>query len=281
MKPLSDLLDRCPLPEPEGDKDAKGTVVIVGGPPSCPGAVILAATAALRVGSGRVQLVVDPTVTDVALVVPEAAVLGWDQHSAPHASVAEWAEQADVVIVGPGHTHVDDATVKAICGRTSDAAVVLLDAGALDAATSVASERRLVIAPNPTEASKLLGRDADDADEASLADLLAKHIDGPVAVRGAVTVIADGAESWLFDDSPTGLGTPGSGDVFMGVLGGVLAGGVEPLAALAWAVALHAEAGRLLSAATPVGYLASDLARELPFARAALTAAGAVSLPAR
>jgi len=111
----------------------------------------------------------------------------------------------------------------------------------------------------------LTGREDD---EAALAHELARTNGGPVAVRGPVTVVADGQDCWLFDDAPPGLGTPGSGDVFVGALGGLLACGSEPVAALGWAVALHAEAGARLARDVTVGYLASEILRELPYARA-------------
>jgi NAD(P)H-hydrate repair Nnr-like enzyme with NAD(P)H-hydrate dehydratase domain len=92
-----------------------------------------------------------------------------------------------------------------------------------------------------------------------------------VAVRGAVSAVADAAGScWVHDPAPPGLGTPGSGDVLVGVLTSLLSQGTKPLAALAWAVALHGEAGARLAATTPVGYLARDLVAELPRALAQL-----------
>jgi NAD(P)H-hydrate repair Nnr-like enzyme with NAD(P)H-hydrate dehydratase domain len=52
------LLRRWPLPriDPEGSKDSRGAVLVVGGAPQMPGAVILAATAALRAGAGTLQI---------------------------------------------------------------------------------------------------------------------------------------------------------------------------------------------------------------------------------
>jgi NAD(P)H-hydrate repair Nnr-like enzyme with NAD(P)H-hydrate dehydratase domain len=46
----------------------------------------------------------------------------------------------------------------------------------------------------------------------------------------------------------------------------MLAAGLPPVGALAWSVALHAGAGRHLATSTPIGYLASDVARALPHA---------------
>ena len=266
MNPIEELLDPQALPTGDGDKDANGSLMIVGGPPTCPGAVLLAANAALRLGCGRVQLAVDPAVAvAMGIAVPEAAILAWDHHSSPPGPVIERLASATAVVLGPGYTRLDDVVVRSTASRTD--AVIVLDAGALDSLFTVARDSRVVVAPNPSEAEALLDRKGD---EEELARDLAERIGQPVAVRGARTVIADGSDCWCFDDAPAGLGTPGSGDVFIGALGALVASGVAPLAALAWATALHASAARRLAEITPVGYLARQIVDELPFARAAV-----------
>ncbi|MEY2399637.1 MAG: ADP-dependent NAD(P)H-hydrate dehydratase [Actinomycetota bacterium] len=267
MKPLRDLLDEISLPDSNGGKDARGTVLIIGGPPSCPGAVMLAGSASLRVGSGRVQLTVHPDVAAAtATAVPETKVVAWDQQSSPPPGVREQIGRADVVVVGPGHGKLDVDVVAAIAAECKDECRLVLDAGALGAAMRlVRAGTAVVAAPNHAEACDLVGRSGEVEE---LAAPLAQSLQAPTAVRGATTVVAHDGECWLFEDSPSGLGTPGSGDVFVGTLAGLLACGGDPLGALAWAVTLHAAAGARLARTTPVGYTASDVVRELPYARA-------------
>lgn len=133
MRALRELLDLHALPDSSGGKDTNGTVLIIGGPPSCPGATMLAGIAALRLGSGRVQLVVHPEVAAATgTAVPETKVLAWDQASTPPADVRSAIGVADVVIVGSGHADMDDGVVAAIAASVDDAFLVL-DAGALRA----------------------------------------------------------------------------------------------------------------------------------------------------
>ena len=69
------LLREWRLPQPGGNKRSRGQVVVVGGSPSTPGAVMLAGLAALRVGAGMLGLGVAGSVPQaVAAAVPEAAV---------------------------------------------------------------------------------------------------------------------------------------------------------------------------------------------------------------
>jgi NAD(P)H-hydrate repair Nnr-like enzyme with NAD(P)H-hydrate dehydratase domain len=49
-------LRRWPLPEPGSDKEARGRTLVVGGSARTPGAVLLAAEAALRSGAGKLQV---------------------------------------------------------------------------------------------------------------------------------------------------------------------------------------------------------------------------------
>jgi hydroxyethylthiazole kinase-like uncharacterized protein yjeF len=264
---LRALLDAHPLPLlGEGGKDDRANVVVVGGPLTCPGAVVLAATAALRSGAGRVRVATHPDVVGaVGVAVPELAVYSWNATASPARDLAAALGEADVVLIGPGYSHLDDAIVRGVVERAAHA-VVVLDAGALASAPRVAAVRPLVIAPNPSEARRLLDLEEDDDDEAALASRLADRFERPVAVRGATTVIADGHGTWRFDDSPSGLGTPGSGDVFVGVLSAMLGTLDNPAAALGWAVHLHASSGARLAARTPVGYRASEVVDELPYA---------------
>src|SRR4051794_1101897 len=71
------VLRAWPLPFPEGGKEARGTVMVVGGSVRTPGAVVLAGLAALRAGAGKLQLATAvPGATAMAMAVPEAAVDG-------------------------------------------------------------------------------------------------------------------------------------------------------------------------------------------------------------
>ena len=73
------LLHEWPLPMPgaEGDKEERGHVLVLGGSREMPGAVILAATAALRAGAGKLTVATGASVAQlVASAMPEARVIG-------------------------------------------------------------------------------------------------------------------------------------------------------------------------------------------------------------
>jgi hypothetical protein len=66
-----------PLPSDDADKEERGHVLVLGGSREMPGAVILAATAALRAGAGKLTIATGRSVAQlVALAIPESMVLG-------------------------------------------------------------------------------------------------------------------------------------------------------------------------------------------------------------
>src|SRR3954471_18277197 len=64
------------LPEPTGDKNTRGSILVIGGSAETPGAVLLAAEAAMRAGAGKLQVATVGSVARlVAAALPEALVL--------------------------------------------------------------------------------------------------------------------------------------------------------------------------------------------------------------
>jgi hydroxyethylthiazole kinase-like uncharacterized protein yjeF len=269
------LLRGWQLPEPddEGDKHQRGTVLVVGGAVSTPGAVLLAGLAALRVGAGRLQVAtVSDTAVALSVALPEAMVRGLDRGDDGSLSpscvdeVAEAADSAAAVVIGPGL--LGDSVrplLEGLLPRLSDTTVVL-DAVALTAVSGAAEllaplRGDVVLTPNSGELKALL--DGEDREGADAARWVADRYGAVVAVRGWV-VTPDG-ESWADEAGGIGLGTSGSGDVLAGLVGGMLARGAEPAQAAVWGQYLHAAAGDRLSAQLGrMGFLARELLDEVP-----------------
>lgn len=269
------LLRDWPLPQPEGDKDDRGTVLVVGGSRFTPGAVLLAGTAALRAGAGRLQLATtDDNAQALSIAVPEAKVVGLpstesgsvDADEPEH--VLELASHADVVAIGPG---LDDAEQTATLLRhvvdamAGDARLVV-DAyalGALGANPDLLGDHasRTVLTPNIGEAGRLLGREpGDDLDAEAAA--VAERFGAVVSLYGHVGEPGGGA--WRDENADVGLGTSGSGDVLAGIMAGLLARGASPAQAACWGTYVHAMAGqRLVTRMGRTGYLARELVDEV------------------
>jgi ADP-dependent NAD(P)H-hydrate dehydratase len=103
------LLREWALPDSGGSQYGRGQVLVVGGAARTPGAAMLSALAALRVGAGRLTLAVGRSVAnEVAVAVPESGVEPLDEDQDGHIAVgaiegiAGSASSADAVLVGPG-----------------------------------------------------------------------------------------------------------------------------------------------------------------------------------
>lgn len=273
-------LEQHPLPPViDGDKETKGRILVVAGSRGVPGAALLAATAAMRAGAGKLRIAtVESAATAIAVAMPEAMVFGLPEASDGsfgHGAVdriREDASQVDAVVAGPGVKRSD------MCKQMADA---LLESGAalaLDVALletleplhdrSLKRASMPILLPNAKELASLLDCSEREVehDPIGCGMRAAELYRSIVLVKGVTShVVTPDGQCWAYDGGAPGLGVSGSGDVLAGVVGGLLARGAEPLNALLWSVWLHGEAGaRLASKIGPIGFLAREIANEIP-----------------
>ena len=275
------LLRGWALPEPDGDKEAKGRVLVVGGSARTPGAVVLAAEAALRVGAGKVQVATTAeSATQVATAVPECLVVGFDTHGgelAPSAAdgLLELAASADAVVAGPGFGDpaAACALLEAVLPHLStplvlDAVGTAFVTAHPDGIRHLAG--RALLTPNLLELAQALGEEQDevDRDVLSATRRLADRTGVTVLSGADVSFVAEpSGEAWLVDVGSSGTAVAGSGDVKAGAVAGLVARGATPAQAAAWGAFVHGRAGELLTHSVGrVGFLARELATELPHA---------------
>jgi ADP-dependent NAD(P)H-hydrate dehydratase len=259
------LLREWPLPDPAGDKESRGTVLVVGGSRFNPGAVLLAGVAALRAGAGRLQLAVaEESAVALSVAVPEARVVGFPADD----TLLSLAAGADVVAIGPGLDDIDQTTdlMRTILEAAPPDAAVVLDAyalGALSKDPTLLRHHRAVLTPNVTEAEHLLGSPPGE-DLAGVARELASRYRAVVSLYGHIAR-PDGRE-WREESGDAGLGTSGSGDARAGVVAGLLGRGAEPAQAACWAAFAHAVSGQRLSPRFGrTGFLARELVDEIAY----------------
>jgi hydroxyethylthiazole kinase-like uncharacterized protein yjeF len=268
------------LPEPTGGKNARGSILVIGGSSETLGAVLLAAEAALRAGAGKLQVATAESVAPfAATALPEALVRALPQSDsgairADGADVVrELAERADAVLLGPGMK--DEEETRGFGDRLLPhlEGPVVLDALGLASVTADVSclkhfDARVVLTPNPTELAIALHRDEQEIDDepATAALDLAGRANAVVGLGGATSwVAAPDQRLWQDDSGGAGLGVSGSGDVRAGIVAGLLARGADPLQAAVWAAHLHGRAGERLAATVGrLGFLARELPAQVP-----------------
>ena len=248
---LPQLPDR-PL---DGHKGLFGRVLVVGGNDQMIGAPVMAGTAALRSGSGLVQIAVPRIILPAALsITPELIGLALSK-SAGKDTLLKAAESADVVVIGPGLGQEQDAIDRLHRIVRLDKPMVI-DADGLNILAAgkrwpTFFKAQAVLTPHPGEMKrlgKLIGRTEVPTDEEGrieLASTAAEAFGQVVVLKGYRTVVADGKRVYVNTTGNSSLSKAGTGDVLSGVLGSLLGQKMDRFDAAAAATWLHGRAGEI------------------------------------
>jgi len=238
-----------------------GHVVVVGGEQGFAGAARLAAEAALRCGAGLVSVATPKAHAHVINAGRyEIMARGVDDADA----LRPLCDQASVIVVGPGLGRGDwgrgmlDAVLQARKPAVLDADALNLLAEQENAPLPIGS----VLTPHPGEAGRLLGTDAASVESDRFAALVAltEKYRCVCVLKGAGTLTrAPGEAVHVCAHGNPGMASGGMGDVLSGVVGALLAQGLDPESAARAGVCLHARAGDEAAQSGERGTLASDL----------------------
>jgi hydroxyethylthiazole kinase-like uncharacterized protein yjeF len=269
---------------PDAHKGDFGTVAVLAGAHGFSGAAYLAAMGAARGGAGRIRLCVPQSLFSIVAVKCTEVMA----NGLPDGGAGTVGEDS-VAVLERDHLPAADVLV-AGCGlgqapRTVDAVAALLerlpcptvvDADGLNiAALRQVDWRRsgqpLVLTPHPAEMSRLTGTTVGEvqADRTGTARRYAAEHGVVVVLKGAQTVVAAPDGRLAVDGHRVvALASGGTGDVLAGLVGAMLAGGLEAFDAAVAAVTVHAEAGASVEECRGrAGALASDVLEALPAAQ--------------
>jgi NAD(P)H-hydrate epimerase len=279
------LLATLPRRATGDTKFTSGRVLVAGGSPGLLGAVVLACTAAARAGAGYVSACVpagqQPALAAQLVEVMQLALPEAGGHHTPDGIeplLAELERRGGALVLGPGLGAGDGAAAFARGLAARAAAPLILDADGLNAHAGdlealAARSAPTVITPHEGELGRLLGVPSAQVAEQRLASArdAASRSGSIVVLKGDDTLIArpDGFVAVSSGATPA-LATAGTGDVLSGVVGALLARGIEPFRAACAAVRLHALAAGAASARVGAeGLIARDVVDELARARTA------------
>jgi NAD(P)H-hydrate epimerase len=265
---LDDLRSALPRRPRSAHKGSNGRLLLVGGGPGMPGAIRLAAEAALRAGAGLVYVATHPdSVTPVLAGRPE--IICYSVTSGEN--LEHLLASVDGVVLGPGLGKSDWA--QGLWRRVLGADVPLvLDADGLNLLASEPAERDdWLLTPHPGEAARLLpGASIESVQRDRLAAVaaLAARYRAIAVLKGPHTLVAApraGAVPRVCDRGNPGMATGGTGDVLAGTLGALLVQTGDLEQAAHAGVLLHALAGDAAARDGERGVVAGDL---LPHLRA-------------
>lgn len=248
----------------DSHKGQSGKVTVIGGDIGMAGAVRLASEACLRAGAGLVTVISRPEhQLTVNVSRPELMFWGCDLVDMEVYLRLGWAQ---VIVLGPGLGKHDWGYNLFKAVGLSDKPCVL-DADALNLLSNEPRRQtNWVLTPHPGEAARLLGCTVVDIEQDRFAAVRAiqQKYGGVVLLKGAGTVIFDGQQMVVAPVGNPGLASGGCGDVLSGIIGVLMAQGMDNMQATVLGVVVHGCAADLAAIQGERGMLASDL---MPFIR--------------
>lgn len=263
-------------PAPDANKYTRGKLTVIAGSARYPGAAALAARASQRMGAGYTEVITDREVVNVVrMASPSLVVRSFDDWN-----VKELPESREgkpcAVCTGPGF--VSDADSAALVLRVLKRAKcpVLVDGGGLADLGAAKTIERLakraesgfatVITPHGGEASRLaapFGLPADDPEKQAMGLSLALH--AIVVLKGPDTYVSDGRRVEAMREGTAALAKAGTGDVLAGMIGALLAQGMNPFEAALAGSWFHAKAGKVAAERlTDIAVCAEDVVEAIP-----------------
>jgi NAD(P)H-hydrate epimerase len=251
-------LSKLPVLQPDGHKYGRGCAVVFGGE-QMTGAARLAALASMRIGAGLCILSAPKASVPVYAVTLPAHIIVEEFHDVKE-TLAD--ERRNAVVIGPG---LGKNRKRAVIDVVHSGRAGVLDADALTQFEEDPDRflkeipSTFVLTPHEGEFLRLFPKIKGDRIARAVA--AAEAAECTVVLKGAETVIASpGMQPVINKIHAPMLATAGSGDVLSGMIGGLLAQGMDSYAAACAAVYLHAMAAKAFG----VGLVASDLPDIIP-----------------
>ena len=277
------LLPARPL---AGHKGTFGHLLVVAGSTGKSGAAALTAEAGMRGGAGLVTLATaagERAILAAKLTEVMTAALPESDGGISLQAIdplRELTAGTEALALGPGLGQAPETAALVRLLVTECPLPLVLDADGLNALAGHLDplrqrEAATLLTPQPGEMARLIGGTIRDVetDRVHVARNFAQQHRVVVVLKGARTIIAfpDGQLRINASGNP-GMASGGMGDLLTGLLGALLAQGMTATDAAVLGVFLHGlAADRLAARQGSAGLLASDLLRELPAARHALT----------
>ena len=280
----SELAALVPVPAADANKYTRGKLVAVVGSASYPGAACLAAAAAQRMGAGYVEAFTDAGAVPIVQSFRPSLVVRPRERFDGCEGRASSVKRPFACLVGSGFDASEEESNRLVFQALSTVeAPVIVDGGGLSALACEDGRRLLrerferglptVVTPHEGEAARMaspLGCEANDRGQ--MARFLSLALGIVAVVKGPDTWISDGELIMRMAEGTPALATAGTGDVLAGMIGALLAQGLDAFDAAALGTTLHARAGNLAAERQGiVSVIAEDVIASLPSAIKALT----------
>jgi len=280
-----ELLDKevgrwLPPRAPLAHKGTYGHLLIMAGSSGKTGAALLCGLGALRSGAGLVSLCVPYDLDHIietslweAMTVPLQSTAKGILSIEDYRVIQDALHNKRALAIGPGIGTAEETAELMVKLYTEIELPMLVDADGLNILARDTSLLKnapgpRILTPHPGEMARLTGLSTGEIQENRLdvtRDFAAQH-KVHVVLKGADTLVCDPEGNLAVNPTGNpGMACGGMGDVLTGLIGGFLAQGLSPWQASCLGVYCHGLAGDRLAEETGAGYLASEVANELPY----------------
>ena len=294
MLSYENVIQKLPIRNRNAHKMNHGHLLIVGGDQGMAGAVAMAAEAAMYSGAGLVSVATHPAnVSALVARRPEVMTKGVTTTRELKALLG----RATAVVVGPGlgieslgieslgieslgiespdnqdpgseSVGVDNSWGSELFNEVIESEIpMIVDADGLNRLSRrpqpLIKRDNWILTPHPGEARNLLGREVQ-VDRLDSVKQLQEKYGGVCLLKGAGTLIAGGHGVWLCPYGNPGMSVGGMGDVLSGVIGGLVAQGLNMSDATGLGAVVHSlAADNLVATQGERGLLATQLMTEI------------------
>jgi NAD(P)H-hydrate epimerase len=245
-----------------------GNVLTIGGSKGMMGAPILAALAALRMGSGLSQVLHLEAYSKYAYFQdPNIMMSFYDGIE----EIPNIIRNKSAIVFGPGLGRKDEINLQVLQHLLDTDIPLVIDADGIYYLKQLLPEYNkrpnIIITPHYKELSDFLGISIDEVKQEPI--LLSKNIahtyNLTVVLKGACTIITNENQTFFSTSGNPGLATAGTGDVLSGILGNLLGRGMSPLEAAKLGVLFHSKAAEFAREDyTEESMIASDVIDMIP-----------------
>jgi NAD(P)H-hydrate epimerase len=259
----------------EAHKGNFGRLLVIGGNKTFSGAPALAALAALRTGVD-ISTIGSPEKTAIAISSMSPALItvklkGRHLSSNNLQTLMEQLESATAVVLGPGlglHNETKEAIKEIIEHLDGTRTPLLLDADGLKAFAEFKRKLDcpLVLTPHAREYEILTGNRLPNnlMDKAKNVQQIAQELGVTILLKGPIDVVSNGSKiKYNFTGNP-GMTVGGTGDVLSGIVGGLMAQGIDGFSAAVAGSFINGAAGDFVAIEKGHHMLPTDLLDWIP-----------------
>ena len=246
-----------------GNKRSGGNISIIGGSTRYPGAILMASSACIETGIGLINISIPSKIYDVvAGQIPEVS-LNINKESIEYIteeSIQNILEKQSInsIMLGPGmetNKTTINATKYLIKNIANNKKInsLLIDADGLNCLSEINNwwnnnfPKNFVITPHLGEFSRLtnLSKKEIENNPIEIVCNYAKKWNTTIILKGPLSYISDGIESYVLDQPNPTLSKGGTGDVLSGITASFLAQGLNSIEASILGVSLLSKLGDL------------------------------------